>query len=131
MTVKRISSPVVPAPGGAYSQAIAVNGFLYTSGMAPIDSAAGDVVSDDISEQTNQVMQNLQQLLKVESLDFSDLVKATVHLQDVRRDFASFNNAYESYFTDGLPVRTTVGSTPLNILVEIDFVAAYPGGDST
>ena len=131
MTVKRISSPVVPAPGGAYSQAIAVNGFLYTSGMAPIDSATGDVVGDDISEQTNQVMQNLQQLLKVESLDFSDLVKATVHLQDVRRDFASFNNAYESYFTDGLPVRTTVGSTPLNILVEIDFVAAYPGGDST
>lgn len=126
MTVKRISSPVVPAPGGAYSQAIAVNGFLYTSGMTPVDPATGAVVGDDISGQTNQVMRNLQQLLKAESLDFSDVVKATVHLQDVRRDFASFNNAYKSYFPDGLPVRTTVGSTLLNILVEIDFVAAYP-----
>jgi len=84
-----------------------------------------------ISEQTNQVMQNLQQLLKVESLDFSDVVKATVHLQDVRRDFASFDNAYKSYFIDSLPVRTTVGSTLLNILLEIDFVASYPGGEST
>ena len=130
MTAKRISSPVAPAPVGAYSQAIAVNGFLYTSGMAPTDPVTGDVVGEDISEQTNQMMQNLQRLLKVEALDFSDVVKATVHLQDVRRDFASFNNAYESYFTDGLPVRTTVGSTLLNILVEIDLVAAYPGGDS-
>lgn len=84
----------------------------------------------DTSGQTNEVMQNLQQWLKAESLDLSDVVKATVHLQDVRRDFASFNSAYESSFTDGLPVRTTVGSTLLNILVEIDFVAAYPGGDS-
>lgn len=111
---------------GLTLKAIAVNGSLYTAGMTPIDPATGEVVGDDVSRQTNQVLQNLQQLLKAESLDFSDVVKATVHLQDVRRDFASFNNAYKSYFPDGLPVRTTVGSTLLNILVEIDFVAAYP-----
>ena len=79
MTITRVSSPLAPAPGGAYSQAIAVNGFLYTSGMGPVDPATGDVVGADISGQTNQVMQNLQQLLKAESLDFSDVVKATVH----------------------------------------------------
>jgi 2-iminobutanoate/2-iminopropanoate deaminase len=128
--ITRVSNPLAPAPGGAYSQAIAVNGFLYTSGMGPVDPTTGDVVGDDIGRQTDQVMQNLQQLLEAESLDFSDVVKATVHLQDVKRDFTGFNQAYKSFFTDGLPVRTTVGSTLLNILVEIDFVAAYPEGAS-
>lgn len=131
MTVKRVSSPTAPAPGGAYSQAVAANGFLYTAGMGPLDPATGNVVGDDVGVQTNQVMQNLKLLLEVEDLDFSDVVKATVHLQEVERDFAGFNEAYKSFFTDGLPVRTTVGSTLLNILVEIDFVAAYPGGAST
>ena len=126
MTITRVSSPLAPAPGGAYSQAIAANGFLYTSGMGPVDPTTGDVVGDDVGGQTNQVMQNLQQLLEAEGLGFSDVVKATVHLQDVERDFTGFNEAYKSFFTDGLPVRTTVGSTLLNILVEIDFIAAYP-----
>jgi 2-iminobutanoate/2-iminopropanoate deaminase len=122
---------MAPAPKGAYSQAIAANGFLFTSGMGPVDPATGEVVGGDVGGQTNQVMQNLRHLLEVEGLDFSDVVKATVHLKDVERDFAGFNQAYESFFTDGLPVRTTVGSTLLNILVEIDFVAAYPARAST
>jgi len=122
---------MAPAPKGAYSQAIAANGFLFTSGMGPVDPATGEVVGGDVGGQTNQVMQNLRHLLEVEGLHFSDVVKATVHLKDVERDFAGFNQAYESFFTDGLPVRTTVGSTLLNILVEIDFVAAYPARAST
>jgi 2-iminobutanoate/2-iminopropanoate deaminase len=121
---------MAPAPGGAYSQAVAANGFLFTSGMAPVDPATGKVVGGDVGDQTNQVMQNLRQLLMVEGLDFSDVVKATVHLQDVQGDFAAFNEVYESFFAEGLPVRTTVGSTLLHILVEIDFVAAYPGAAS-
>jgi 2-iminobutanoate/2-iminopropanoate deaminase len=126
LTVKRISIATAPAPGGAYSQAVAANGFLFTAGMGPIDPAKGEVVGDEVAGQTRQVMRNLQQLLEAEGLSFSDVVKATVHLQDVQRDFANYNQAYESFFTDGLPVRTTVGSTLLNILVEIDFVVAYP-----
>jgi 2-iminobutanoate/2-iminopropanoate deaminase len=130
LSVKRISIPTAPAPGGAYSQAVAANGFLYTAGMGPIDPATGDTVGEDVGGQTHQVMQNLHQLLKAEGLGFSDVVKATVHLQDVERDFAAFNEAYASFFSDELPVRTTVGSTLLNILVEIDFVVAYPEGAS-
>ena len=130
MSVKRINIPTAPAPGGSYSQAVAANGFLYTAGMGPIDPATGDTVGEDVGAQTHQVMQNLDQLLKAEGLGFSDVVKATVHLQDVERDFAAFNEAYASYFSDELPVRTTVGSTLLNILVEIDFVVAYPDGAS-
>ena len=130
MSVKRISIPTAPAPGGSYSQAVAANGFLYTAGMGPIDPATGDTVGENVGDQTHQVMRNLDQLLKAEGLRFSDVVKATVHLQDVERDFAAFNEAYASYFGDELPVRTTVGSTLLNILVEIDFVVAYPEGAS-
>lgn len=130
MTIKRISITEAPAPGGAYSQAVAANGFLYTAGMGPVDPTTGQLVGDDVATQTQQVMRNLQSLLAAEGLGFSDVVKATVHLQDVKRDFASFNEAYQTFFTDGLPVRTTVGSTLLNILVEIDFVVAYPTGAS-
>jgi 2-iminobutanoate/2-iminopropanoate deaminase len=126
MTVKRISIEAAPAPGGAYAQAVSANGFFYSAGMGPFDPGSGDLVGDEVAEQTRQVMRNLQQLLQSEGLDFSDVVKATVHLQDVERDFAAFNEAYQSFFTGGLPVRTTVGSTLLKILVEIDVVAAYP-----
>lgn len=91
-----------------------------------MDPATGEIVGGDVAEQTRQVMRNLQQLLESEGLGFSDVVKATVHLQDVEGDFQAFNKAYQSFFTDGLPVRTTVGSTLLRILVEIDVVAAYP-----
>jgi 2-iminobutanoate/2-iminopropanoate deaminase len=126
MTVKRISITTAPAPGGAYSQAVAANGFLYTAGMGPVDPATGEIVGTDVATQTKQVMRNLQQLLESEGLGFSDVVKAVVHLADIERDFAYYNRAYESFFTDGLPVRTTVGSTMLGILVEIDFVVAYP-----
>jgi len=124
LSVKRISIPTAPAPGGSYSQAVAANGFLYTAGMGPIDPATGDIVGEDVGNQTHH------QLLKAEGLGFADVVKATVHLQDVERDFAGFNEAYASFFSNGLPVRTTVGSTLLNILVEIDLVVAYPGGAS-
>lgn len=126
MTVKRISITTAPAPGGAYSQAVAANGFLYTAGMGPVDPATGKIVGTDVATQTEQVMRNLQELLESEGLGFSDVVKAVVHLADIERDFADYNRAYESFFTDGLPVRTTVGSTMLGILVEIDFVVAYP-----
>ncbi len=130
MIITRSSNPLAPAPQGAYSQAIAVNGFLFTSGMGPIDPATGVVVGEDVGGQTEQVMQNLRQLLEAEGLGFDDVVKATVHLQDLTRDFAGFNQAYTSFFMGGLPVRTTVGSTLNNILVEIDVVAAYPDGAS-
>jgi len=127
VTVKRISIETAPAPGGAYAQATSANGFFYSAGMGPIDPATGEIVGNDVAEQTRQVMRNLQQLLESEGLGFADVVKSTVHLQDVERDFAAFNEAYQEFFSDGLPVRTTVGSTLLRILVEIDVVAAYPG----
>lgn len=124
MPLRRLQVDGAPAPGGAYSQAIEVNGFLYTAGFGPIDPQTGDIVGDEIGEQTRQVMRNIGAVLQEVGLGFDDVVKATVHLADVARDFAGFNAAYREFFTDGFPVRTTVGSTLPRILVEIDVVAA-------
>jgi 2-iminobutanoate/2-iminopropanoate deaminase len=100
-----------------------LNGLLFTAGMGPIDPVSGKVVGETVEEQTHQVMKNLSAVLSSAGLSFSDVVKATVHLQDLARDFAGFNQTYQQYFSDPFPVRTTVGSDLNKILVEIDFVA--------
>ncbi|MEU4571712.1 RidA family protein [Nonomuraea sp. ATR24] len=112
------------APVGAYSQGLVVGDFVYTSGMGPLDPQTGEIVGgDDVAAQTHQVMRNLGAILAAHGLGFDDVIKATVHLQDLHRDFAAYNEVYKSYFTEPYPVRTTVGSELMNILVEIDFVA--------
>lgn len=124
MPLRHLHVDGAPAPAGAYSQAVAANGFLYTAGFGPIDPKSGQIVGEDIGEQTRQVMRNIGAVLEAAGLGFEDVVKATAHLADVARDFAGFNAAYQEFFTDGFPVRTTVGSTLPRILVEIDVVAA-------
>jgi 2-iminobutanoate/2-iminopropanoate deaminase len=114
------------APVGAYSQGLVVGDFVYTSGMGPLNPQTGEIVGDTIEEQTHRTLQNLGAVLAAHGLGFDDVVKATVHLQHLKRDFAAYNEVYRSYFTQPFPVRTTVGSELMNILVEIDFVA-YKG----
>lgn len=124
MSVKRYQVDEAPKPAGPYSHAVAANGFLYTAGFGPVDPISGQVVGSEIREQTRQVLRNIGAVLAAGGLGFGDVVKSTVHLADVERDFAAFNEAYAEFFTDGFPVRTTVGSTLPKILVEIDVVAA-------
>jgi 2-iminobutanoate/2-iminopropanoate deaminase len=114
-----------PAPAGPYSHGVVANGFLYTAGFGPQDAENGNAIADDVAEQTRQVLRNIQKVLAVHGLTMDDVVKSTVHLQDLA-DFAAFNTAYEEFFTAPYPVRTTVGSQLANILVEIDVVAALP-----
>jgi len=124
MTGKReIRTDQAPAPGGTYSQGLVAGDFLYTAGMGPIDPATGEVVGDDVATQTRQVLDNLRAVLAAHGLTLDDVVKSTVHLQELRRDFAAYDEVYRSCFTPPFPVRTTVGSDLMNILVEIDFVA--------
>lgn len=111
------------APIGAYSQGLVVGDFVYTSGAGPLDPGTGEIVGDDVAAQTHQTLRNLGAILAAHGLGFDDVVKATVHLQHLKRDFAAFNEVYKSYFNHPYPVRTTVGSELLDILVEIDFVA--------
>lgn len=112
-----------PAPAGAYSQGIAANGFLYTAGFGPHDPQTGRIVGETIEEQTAQVLRNLSAVLKAHGSGLEEVVKATVHLQNLHRDFAGFNAVYRRTFSGPYPVRTTVGSQLADILVEIDVVA--------
>ena len=125
MARQEVTTGEAPRPAGAYSQGIVANGFLYTAGFGPQDPATGEV-ADTIEEQTAQVMRNVEAVLSVHGLSFDDVVKATVHLQHLHRDFPGFNAMYESFVRRPYPVRTTVGSDLANILVEIDVVAALP-----
>ncbi|MEV0203030.1 Rid family detoxifying hydrolase [Nonomuraea sp. NPDC050691] len=120
---KELRSTEGAAPVGAYSQGLVVGDFVYTSGAGPLHPETGEVVGDDVAAQTHQTMRNLGAILAAHGLGFDDVIKATVHLQHLQRDFAAFNEVYKSYFTQPYPVRTTVGSDLMNILVEIDFVA--------
>jgi 2-iminobutanoate/2-iminopropanoate deaminase len=126
MSIERYQVDGAPTPLGPYSHAVSAHGFLYTAGLGPLDPSTGVVVGSEIEEQTRQTLRNVGTVLAGAGLGFGDVVKSTVHLADVESDFAGFNRAYAEFFTEGFPVRTTVGSTLLNILVEIDVVAAFP-----
>jgi reactive intermediate/imine deaminase len=115
--------PTAPVPAGPYSHATWAGGLLFTAGFGPQDPATGAVPAG-VGEQTRQVLRNVGAVLKAAGLDYDDVLKTTVHLQDLGRDFAEFNQAYSEFFQAPYPVRTTVGSTLSGILVEIDVVAA-------
>jgi 2-iminobutanoate/2-iminopropanoate deaminase len=122
-TRQQIRTGEAPAPGGSYSQGIAVGNLVFTAGMVPIDPATGKVPSDDVKAQTHQVMKNLAAVLAERGLGFGDVVRSTVHLQDLKRDFRAFDEVYRTYLSEPYPVRTTVGSVLNNVLVEVDVVA--------
>ena len=124
MPKQAISTKNAPAVIGPFSQGIEANGFVYTAGFGPQDPVTG-AVSDNVGEQTRQVLRNIQAVLAERGLTLDDVVKSTVHLATLS-DFAAFNEAYKEFFTEPYPVRTTVGSELANILVEIDVVAAVP-----
>ena len=128
--MKFISTPQAPEAIGPYSQAIVVNGMIYTSGQIAMDEA-GKIVADDIINQTHQVLKNLFYVLEASNAHFNDVVKTTVYLADMD-DFLKMNEVYAHYFGTHKPVRSTVAvkTLPKNVLVEIDCMAlantSYP-----
>lgn len=124
-----LHSAQAPPPGGSYSQAIATDQLLFTAGMGPVDPQTGQVVGVTIEEQTAQVLDNLEAILAADGLGFADVVKVTTHLQELHRDFAGYDSVYRERMVEPYPVRTTVGSQLMDILVEIDVVAVRPRAD--
>ena len=113
-----------PSPGGSYSHGVVANGFLYTCGMGPADPVTGKIVEGGVAEQTRQTLKNLEAILAERGARMDQVVKVTTHLQELHRDFASYDSVYREFFKVPFPVRTTVGSELMNILVEIDLVVA-------
>lgn len=121
--MKRIHTEKAPAAIGPYSQAVVHNGVLYTSGQVPLDPVTGEIVGSDIQSQANQVLKNLEQILKEAGTDFSKVIKTTCFLADMK-DFAAFNEVYAKYFTSK-PARSccAVKELPKGVLCEIEAVA--------
>lgn len=126
MTRIELRSTDAPAPGGTYSQGMDAGAFVFTSGQGPNDPATGTSVGGDIRVQTRRTLENLKAVLAEAGLDFSHVVKVTTHLQHLKADFAGYDEVYREYFEKPYPVRTTVGSDLMDILVEIDVVAKRP-----
>jgi 2-iminobutanoate/2-iminopropanoate deaminase len=114
------------APGaiGPYSQAVAVDGWVFCSGQIPIDPATGDLVGGDIAAQTDQVLKNVAAVLAAAGGSLSHVVKTTVFLADMG-DFAAMNEVYARHFGDHRPARAAVAvrTLPKNVSVEIEAIA--------
>lgn len=120
-----VQSEKAPAAIGPYSQAIKVNGVVYTSGVIPVDPATGEVAGSDITTQATRVLESLKGLLEDAGSGIDQVFKTTCFLQDLG-DFATFNEIYASYMTGEVaPARSTVqvAKLPLGVLVEIEAVA--------
>ena len=96
--LKKIATDKAPAAIGPYSQGIIVDKMLFASGQIPIDPATGEITGKDITEQAQQVMKNVGEILKEAGTDYENVVKTTCFLAEMA-DFAAFNAVYEKYFT--------------------------------
>ena len=121
--MKFTSTDKAPAALGPYSQAVSVNGLLFTSGQIALDPATGEIVGSDVQAQAEQVCKNLGALLEAAGTSYDKVVKTTCFLADMN-DFAAFNGVYAQYFT-GCPARSCVAvkTLPKNVLCEIELIA--------
>lgn len=120
---EKIYTENAPAAIGPYSQAVKVNGVVYTSGQIAIVPSSGNIEATDIQGQTKQVMENLKNVLAVAGTSFDNVVKTTCFLADIA-DFAAFNEIYGQYIT-GKPARSCVAvkDLPKAALVEVEVIA--------
>lgn len=123
MTLKKIHTGKAPAAVGPYSQAIEVNGMVYTSGQIPLDPATGELVEGDVQAQAHQVFKNLTAVLEEAGTSMDKAVKTLCFLDDMA-DFAAFNEVYAQYFTEK-PARScfAVKALPKGALCEVEVIA--------
>lgn len=122
--LKQIDTPNAPSAVGAYSQAIAVGDFVFTSGNLPIDPVS-KAMPDDIKAQANLALQNAKAILEVAGTGMNKVVKSTVYLADIN-DFGAVNEVYSTFFSKPFPARScfAVKALPLGAKVEIEVIAA-------
>jgi 2-iminobutanoate/2-iminopropanoate deaminase len=123
MELKKVATNNAPAAIGPYSQAIICGNMVFTSGQIPINPKTGAVETTTISEQTEQVMQNLKAVLEEAGSSFEKAVKTTCFLADIN-DFGAFNEVYGKYFTTK-PARSCVAvrDLPKAVKVEVEVIA--------
>jgi 2-iminobutanoate/2-iminopropanoate deaminase len=121
---KVIKTDLAPKAIGPYSQAIMLGDLLFASGQIAIDPTKGEIVEGGIEAQTPQVMENIKNILSTAGMDFSNVVKTTIFLTDLK-NFSLVNDIYGKYFTNEPPARSCVevSSLPKGALIEIEVIA--------
>lgn len=124
MNKEIINTDQAPAPIGPYNQAIFTGDTLYISGQIAIDPATGELNNASLQDETHQCMKNLQAILNAAGLDFSNVIKSSIFITDMKR-FAEINEVYGSYFSGNFPARETVqvAALPKFVNVEISMIA--------
>ncbi len=120
-----INTESAPAPIGPYNQAILHGNILFISGQIALIPGTADLANKDITEETNQVMKNLQAILSEAKMNFNNVLKTTIFLSDMNL-FNQVNDIYGEYFDRDFPARETVAvkGLPKNVNVEISMIAA-------
>ncbi len=128
MGKRAIHSRELPPAKGPYSPAVEAGGFVFVSGMGPLDPATGQVIEGSFADMVRRVLDNIALVLAAAGLTMADVVKTTVFLADIG-DFAEMNQVYAGYFGDVPPARTTIQAArlPLDIRVEIEAIARREG----
>ena len=119
-----ISTPKAPAAIGPYSQAVLVNGMLFTSGVIPIAPETNTLVQGDVEAQARQAIGNLKNLIEASGSSMEKVVKTTVFIKDMN-DFGKINDIYKEFFTSDFPARSCVevARLPKDVLIEIEAIA--------
>ena len=119
-----ISTPKAPAAIGPYSQAVLVNGMLFTSGVIPIDPETNTLVEGDVTVQARQAIGNLKNLIEASGSSMDKVVKTTVFIKDMN-DFGKINDIYKDFFTSDFHARSCVevARLPKDVLIEIEAIA--------
>lgn len=121
---KVISTDKAPAAIGPYSQAIEVNGMVFTSGVIPVDPRTG-VIPATIEEQANQAFSNLRNLIEASGATIDKVIKTTVFIKEMN-DFGKINEIYATYFKEPFPARSCVevARLPKDVMLEVEAVVA-------
>lgn len=124
MAKEVVYSANAPEPIGPYSQAIKVGNMLFLSGQVAIQKTSGTIITGNITDETHQVMKNMEDVLKAAGFEFSHVVKCTIFLSDMN-NFPKVNEVYGAYFTNQPPARETVEvrRLPKDVNVEISCIA--------
>ncbi|PTF16041.1 RidA family protein [Staphylococcus devriesei] len=125
--MKTINTNKAPEALGPYSHAMVVNNLVFTSGQIPLDTE-GNIVSEDVKEQTKQVLENLSVVLEEAGSDLNSVLKATIFISDMD-EFQQINEVYGSYFSEHQPARSCVqvARLPKDVKVEIEVVGKVKG----
>ena len=121
---KVINISNAPKPIAPYSQATYAKGTLYISMQIPIDPYTGNLITGDVKSQTKQIMENIKSILKEVNLDFSNIVKCSIFISDMKI-YGEVNEVYGSYFKENPPAREAiqVAGLPMNVDIGISCIA--------